>query len=360
MAKVTLHQVSKSFGRVQALLPLDLEIADGEFVALLGPSGCGKTTTLNLIAGLEDASSGTIFIGGRDVTRVPAMEREIAMVFQSYALYPHMTVARNMGFALTVRRMPPAEIRAKVQRAAEVLDLVPYLDRYPRQLSGGQRQRVALGRALVRDPQVFLLDEPLSNLDAVLRLQTRAEIVRLFRSLGTTAIYVTHDQAEAMTMADRIAVFSAGRLLQFAAPLDVYLAPVNRFVAGFLGAPPMQFADAVAAPGGVAFGGHILPCTAPLQPGAPVTLGLRPENLHLGPEGRGLPAEVDIVEHLGGLQIVYLRCGGATFSAQTGAGMRYRPGERLGLTVDPASVYLFDPATGTTLAAPGLAPIPRT
>jgi len=354
VAEVTLQRVAKSFGRVQALYPLDLSIRDGEFVALLGPSGCGKTTTLNLIAGLEAVSAGTITIGGRDVTRVAAMEREIAMVFQSYALYPHMTVARNLGFALAVRRMPADQIAARVRRAAGVLDLLPYLDRYPRQLSGGQRQRVALGRALVRDPKVFLLDEPLSNLDAVLRLQTRAEIVRLFRSLGTTAVYVTHDQAEAMTMADRIAVFSAGRLLQFAAPLEVYLAPANRFVAGFIGAPPMQFADVVAAPDGVRFGGMTLPCAVPRPPGTALVLGLRPETVELGPAGRGLPAVVDLVEHLGGLQIVYLRCGAATLAAQTGAALRYRPGERLGITVEPSAAYLFDPGSGATLAAPGL------
>jgi ABC-type sugar transport system ATPase subunit len=347
MASVTLRALTKRFGSVTAVADLDLEIRDGEFVSFLGPSGCGKTTTLNMIAGLEQPSSGSIHIGATDVTRMPAMQRDIAMVFQSYALYPHMTVARNLGFALRVRGMLKAEIAAKVDRAAASLSLTEHLTRYPRQLSGGQRQRVALGRALVRDPQVFLLDEPLSNLDAVLRVQTRAELKRLFDGLGTTAIYVTHDQAEAMTMSDRIAVFDHGRLQQFGTPLEIYRAPVNRFVASFVGSPPMRFVPAKVS-GGVllALGARFV---ADLPDGECV-LGLRPEDVRLG-DGPVL-ANVALLEHLGSVVLATLSCAGQEFVAQASPDTTLRRGDRVRVTLDPAAFYVFDQA-GVALRTPG-------
>ena len=355
MAKVTLQGIAKSFGRVEALAPLDLDVGDREFVALLGPSGCGKTTTLNIVAGLEPPSAGRILIDGTDVTAVPAMGRNLAMVFQSYALYPHLTVRRNIAFPLEVRRASPDRIAAAVARAAEMLNLTPYLDRYPRALSGGQRQRVALGRALVREPRAFLLDEPLSNLDAVLRLQMRAELGRLFRDLGATALYVTHDQAEAMTMADRIAVFAHGRLLQFAPPLDIYRAPADREVAAFVGAPPMSFIDAVAGIGEVVAGPLRFPVRhLPLPPGAPVVVGLRPEDVMPAADGPALA--IALVEHFGGSQVLTLAAGDVRLTLTEPPSARHHVGERLAVTVDPAHVYLFHPETGRTLAAPGLTP----
>jgi multiple sugar transport system ATP-binding protein len=352
VADLRLEGIAKRFGAVTALHPLDLSVRDGEFVALLGPSGCGKTTTLNLVAGLESPSEGRIVLGGRDVTRAPPMDRDIAMVFQSYALYPHMTVAGNMGFALEVQGRPRAEIAERVARAAALLDLTPYLGRYPRALSGGQRQRVALGRALVREPQAFLLDEPLSNLDAVLRLQMRAELGALFRSLGTTALYVTHDQAEAMTMADRIAVFRAGRLQQFATPLDIYRAPANAFVASFVGAPPMAFADAVMGEGEVRAGDLAWRSDAPVEPGRRLRLGLRPEDLRPDPDGT--PLGIALVEHLGGSQIVALRAGAVRLSMVAPPSPPLAPGATLRVGVRPGDLYLFDAESGQTLAAPGL------
>ncbi|NAZ36583.1 ABC transporter ATP-binding protein [Rubellimicrobium sp. CFH 75288] len=358
MASVTLEGIGKRFGAVRALEPVDLEVADGEFLALLGPSGCGKTTTLNIVAGLEAPSEGRLLIGGEDMTRVPAPARDLAMVFQSYALYPHMTVEGNLGFALEVRRLPREEIARRVRRAAEALDLVPLLGRYPKALSGGQRQRVALGRALVREPRAFLLDEPLSNLDAVLRLQMRGEIATLFRGLGATALYVTHDQAEAMTMADRIAVFRAGRLQQVGAPLAIYRAPANAFVAGFVGAPPMSFAAATLAEDAVVLeGGARLPRPSGLavRAGARVTLGLRPEDLRLDEGGLVLP--VERVEHLGGAQIAHLRAGGARLTLLAPPDAALAPGRSARVAVAARDLYLFDPETGGTLAAPGLGPL---
>lgn len=351
MASVALSAITKDYGRIRALESLDLSIDDGEFIALLGPSGCGKTTTLNIVAGLEEPSTGKVLIGDRDCTRVPAMDRDIAMVFQSYALYPHMTVARNLGFALEVRKLSKESIRASVMRASEMLNLTPYLDRYPRQLSGGQRQRVALGRALVRDPQVFLLDEPLSNLDAVLRLQMRAEIVALFQELRTTALYVTHDQAEAMTMADRIAVFRNGKLLQYARPLEVYRAPVDRFVASFVGSPPMSFADATAGEGTVRFGPCEVAMDVPAAPGKSLEVGLRPESLVVG-EG-GHPMQVSMIEHLGGTQIVTLSSGPLGLSMLAPATKRLSVGETVPIRIDPSDLYLFDPQTEKALISPG-------
>ena len=348
MAAVTLSGVTKRFGAVEAVASLDLAIADGEFVSFLGPSGCGKTTTLNMIAGLETPSSGSIRIGARDVTHLPAMQRDIAMVFQSYALYPHMTVARNLGFALRVRGLERSDIDARVARAASALGLDQHLSRYPRQLSGGQRQRVALGRALVRDPQVFLLDEPLSNLDAVLRVQTRAELKRLFNRLGTTAIYVTHDQAEAMTMSDRIAVFDHGHLQQLGTPLEIYRAPRNRFVAAFVGSPPMNFLPGEMRDGVLHVLGAQMSVSAPT---GPVLVGLRPEDLAIGGP---IAAKVDIVEHLGSAVIVRLDAGGTELVAQTAPGPAPPPGSPMTVRIDPFFLYLFDPASGEALRTPGV------
>jgi ABC-type sugar transport system ATPase subunit len=353
MAGVTLSGVSKRFGSVTAIDRLDLEIRDHEFISFLGPSGCGKTTTLNMIAGLEVPSAGAIRIGERDVTSMPAMRRDIAMVFQSYALYPHMTVARNLGFALKVRGLPAAEIESRVRETASMLSLDELLDRYPRQLSGGQRQRVALGRAIVRAPQVFLLDEPLSNLDAVLRVQTRAELRRLFQRLRTTTIYVTHDQSEAMTMSDRIAVFRGGRLQQVGTPLEIYRAPANRFVAGFVGSPPMNVLPAaVASDGRIAALGSSWPAPPGFhaEPGRKLLLGLRPEDIRLG---GGLTAGLEIVEHLGSAVILHLAVGGATLVAQSVEAGRLAAGDRVPIDLDSALFYLFDPESEATLAAPG-------
>jgi ABC-type sugar transport system ATPase subunit len=356
MAGVTLSGLRKQFGPVVAVESLDLEVRDREFVSFLGPSGCGKTTTLNMIAGLETPSAGRIAIGETDVTRVPPMRRDVAMVFQSYALYPHMKVAENIGFALRVRGLPKPEIEAAVRRAASVLELEGLLDRYPRQLSGGQRQRVALGRAFVRDPQVFLLDEPLSNLDAVLRIQTRAELKLLFGKLATTAIYVTHDQAEAMTMSDRIAVFRAGRLQQFDTPLGIYRNPANRFVASFVGSPPMAFVPATVGDGTVDLLGVSLPAPADLPgglAGRAVEVGLRSEDVTIG-DGP-LTATVELVEHLGGAAIIHLSRQGRRFLAGAGPTAAFRPGQEVAVGIEPRQLYLFDPQTEAAIRTPGTA-----
>jgi ABC-type sugar transport system ATPase subunit len=347
MASVTLRHLTKRFGTAAAVAGLDLSIRDGEFVSFLGPSGCGKTTTLNMIAGLEQPTSGSIHIGDIDVTRMPAMQRDIAMVFQSYALYPHMNVARNLGFALRVRGLSKPEIAAKVARAASALGLTEHLTRYPRHLSGGQRQRVALGRALVRDPKVFLLDEPLSNLDAVLRVQTRAELKRLFDGLGTTAIYVTHDQAEAMTMSDRIAVFDQGHLQQFGTPLEIYRAPANRFVASFVGSPPMRFVPAKVSGGAL----HALGVRFAVElPDGECVVGLRPEDVRLG-DGP-LPASVALLEHLGSVVLATLSIADQEIVAQASPDMALRRGDRVRVALDPGAFYLFD-KTGTAIRTPG-------
>jgi ABC-type sugar transport system ATPase subunit len=355
MSSVTLCQIEKKYGAVSAVRDLDLQIRDGEFMSLLGPSGCGKTTTLNMIAGLELPTSGTIRIGERDVTRITAMHRDIAMVFQSYALYPHMTVEKNMGFALMVRGHRPDEIARRVARASEMLSLGDYLKRYPRQLSGGQRQRVALGRALVREPEVFLLDEPLSNLDAVLRVQTRAELSGLFKSLGTTAVYVTHDQAEAMTMSDRIAVFSHGRLQQVGEPLEIYRAPANRFVASFVGSPPMTFLDAIVGENGELFSGD-LRLAGPtnlsgVRPGQSVTVGIRPEDVRLAADG--MPAVATLVEHLGALQVVHLSLSGKRIVAQLAEDTPLRRGDAVTARIDASQLYLFAADSGAAIYTPG-------
>jgi lactose/L-arabinose transport system ATP-binding protein len=307
MSGVTLTGVVKQFGEVRVIHGVDLTIAEGEFCVFVGPSGCGKSTLLRMIAGLEDASAGTINIGARDVTKVDPSERGVAMVFQTYALYPHMTVAENMGFGLKMTGHSKAVTDAKVTEAARILKLEPLLARKPKALSGGQRQRVAIGRAIVRGPEVFLFDEPLSNLDAELRVEMRVEIARLHREIGATMVYVTHDQVEAMTLADKIVVLRAGRIEQVGAPLELYHDPENRFVAGFIGSPAMNFVGAVVSGPGVVsavgLGQELAtPVTLP-EPGTAVTIGLRPQALRLIP---GSSHKVDVVEALGGVTFVHL------------------------------------------------------
>ena len=287
---------------------LNLDIADGEFLVLVGPSGCGKSTTLRMLAGLEEVTGGNIYIGDRDVTDVPSRDRDIAMVFQNYALYPHMTVAENMGFALKIAKISAEERRRRVEDAAKILDLTDYLDRKPKALSGGQRQRVAMGRAIVRSPQVFLMDEPLSNLDAKLRVQTRTQIASLTRRLGVTTVYVTHDQVEAMTMGDRVAVLKDGHLMQVDTPRALYDRPATEFVAGFIGSPAMNLFRVPVAGGAATFGTMRLELTREQQAaltGDKVTVGIRPEDLHPAAEGTGLPIEADVVEELGADAFVY-------------------------------------------------------
>ena len=358
MAGLILRKVWKEFGSVTAVRELNLEIRDREFVSFLGPSGCGKTTTLNMIAGLESVTSGEILMDGQDLTKVPPRSRNLAMVFQGYALYPHMPVADNIGFALKVRNMEKAEIDRRVADAAERLELKDMLERYPRQLSGGQRQRVALGRAFVRDPHVFLLDEPLSNLDAVLRVQTRVELKRLFSELDTTAIYVTHDQAEAMTMSDRIAVFSRGELQQFAAPLDIYRNPANRFVATFVGSPPMSvFRGTFDESGNLKFLGASVPVPDGVKPrlhvGATYDVGLRPEDVSVGANG-DVSVRVDLVEHLGAMTILHLSSPGGRLIAQSNAAEPAKAGDTVFARINPQTLYVFDPATGAALLTPAL------
>ncbi|MFW6186625.1 MAG: ABC transporter ATP-binding protein [Actinomycetota bacterium] len=287
---------------------LNLDIADGEFLVLVGPSGCGKSTTLRMLAGLEEVTGGNIYIGDRDVTDVPSRDRDIAMVFQNYALYPHMTVAENMGFALKIAKISPEERRRRVEEAAKILDLTDYLDRKPKALSGGQRQRVAMGRAIVRSPQVFLMDEPLSNLDAKLRVQTRTQIASLTRRLGVTTVYVTHDQVEAMTMGDRVAVLKDGLLMQVDTPRALYDRPATEFVAGFIGSPAMNLFRVPVADGAATFGTMRIELTRAQQAAltsGKVTVGIRPEDLHPAADGQGLPIEADVVEELGADAFVY-------------------------------------------------------
>src|SRR5438552_13642594 len=292
MGSITLEGVCKAFGSHIVIPSADLEIDDGSFVVFVGPSGCGKTTLLRLIAGLEDVSDGRILIDGANVVDVPAAKRGLSMVFQSYALYPHMSVRGNIGFGLKMAGLPRAEINRKVEAAAATLNLASYLDRKPRELSGGQRQRVAIGRAIVREPKAFLFDEPLSNLDAALRVQMRQEVTRLQRQLATTAIYVTHDQVEAMTMADRIVVLNAGRIEQYGTPLDLYEHPANLFVAGFIGSPKMNF----------------LPGEAAGEADVAI-IGIRPEHLKIGKDGEGWPGTVSVAEHLGSDTFLYVEGG---------------------------------------------------
>ena len=342
MTGVTLEKVVKRFGDVQVIHGVNLKIDDGEFCVFVGPSGCGKSTLLRLIAGLEETSSGAIRIGARDVTYIDPSERGVAMVFQTYALYPHMTVAENMGFGLKMTGHPKAEIDRKVAEAARILKLEPLLERKPKALSGGQRQRVAIGRAIVRGPEVFLFDEPLSNLDAELRVEMRVEIARLHREIGATMIYVTHDQVEAMTLADKIVVLRSGRIEQVGKPLDLYNNPDNRFVAGFIGSPAMNFVSGVAEMGFVASNGLGPVKTNVTLPakGAEVSVGLRPQHLKIGP---GDMHRVELTEALGGVSYVHLTApSGEKLIVERHDQVSLEPGAMVGLSFDARDAMLFD------------------
>jgi ABC-type sugar transport system ATPase subunit len=355
LAAVTARGVLKVFGKVAVIHGIDLACRDGEFVVLVGPSGCGKSTLLRMIAGLESVTGGTIDIGGAVVNDLPPRDRDIAMVFQDYALYPHKTVAENMGFGLKMRGSPPAEIAARVQEAADILQIGHLLERRPGQLSGGQRQRVAMGRAIVRRPKVFLFDEPLSNLDAQLRAEVRVEIKKLHQLLGTTIIYVTHDQVEAMTLADRIAVLRAGHLEQFASPHEIYNRPASRFVAGFMGSPPMSFAKATVENDGrsLAIGeGITLPAPCPLTPGTACEAGFRPEHVRLGDQGPvTVPARVEILEPLGAETLALLRVGAAAMTGRFPPDARVKPGDAVSVSLDVAAMQVFDLENGRVLTA---------
>jgi multiple sugar transport system ATP-binding protein len=354
MATVTYDKATRLYpgGDKPAVDALDLHIEDGEFLVLVGPSGCGKSTSLRMLAGLEDVNGGRILIGDRDVTTVPPKDRDIAMVFQNYALYPHMTVADNMGFALKIAGTPKDEIKRRVQEAAKILDLEQYLNRKPKALSGGQRQRVAMGRAIVRQPQVFLMDEPLSNLDAKLRVQTRTQIASLQRRLGVTTVYVTHDQVEAMTMGDRVAVLKDGVLQQVDTPRRMYDHPDNVFVAGFIGSPAMNLLTLDVADGGLRLGDSVYPVerAALAASGNRMTLGVRPEDLELS--GSGLPVQVDVVEELGADAYIYgsLRGtnGGSDLPIIARVDGRRPPekGSTVHFTPKQGHVHLFDQNTG--------------
>ena len=359
MAEVRIRDARKVYpGGVEAIKGVSCEIKDGELLVMLGPSGCGKSTLLRMVAGLEEITGGEVDIGGRVVNRLEPKDRDIAMVFQNYALYPHMSVYDNMAYGLKIARLPKAEIDSRVKEAAELLGIVEFLQRRPRQLSGGQRQRVAMGRAIVRKPQVFLFDEPLSNLDAKLRTHMRVEIKRLQRRLGVTSLYVTHDQVEAMTLGDRLMVMNAGVAEQIGTPLDVYRKPETVFVAGFIGAPAMNFLSARIVDDGRAasIGGNL---TVPVatsngNAGREVTVGLRPEHLLAGSAGSGtLPAQVELVEALGADTLVHTRLAGTgeALLARVPGGLEIRDGDTVGLTVEPGSVHLFDNTSGRRLAA---------
>jgi multiple sugar transport system ATP-binding protein len=353
LASVGIHSVKKRFGDVQVLHGVDIEIPDASFTVLVGPSGCGKSTLLRMIAGLENISDGEIRIGTRVVNKLPPKERDIAMVFQNYALYPHMTVRENMAFSLALAKMPKAQMAELVAKAAAILGLAPLLDRFPRQLSGGQRQRVAMGRAIVRDPQVFLFDEPLSNLDAKLRVAMRTEIKALHQRLQTTSVYVTHDQIEAMTMADQIVVMHDGKVEQIGTPLDLYDHPANRFVAGFIGSPAMNFIEGRQRDGAIqADGGARLPVAQALVAGddRPVLYGIRPEHLELGGgSDDGFDAEIVVVEPTGSETQLYARIGTQPIVAVVRDRHAFAPGQTVRLKPRAACAHLFDPSGGQRL-----------
>lgn len=356
MASVSFKNATRLYpgGTTPAVDKLNLEIADGEFLVLVGPSGCGKSTSLRMLAGLEEVNEGGIFIGDREVTDVPPKDRDIAMVFQNYALYPHMTVAENMGFALKIAGVSKEERAERVLEAAKLLDLEPYLNRKPKALSGGQRQRVAMGRAIVRKPQVFLMDEPLSNLDAKLRVQTRTQIASLQRRLGVTTVYVTHDQVEAMTMGDRVAVLKDGILQQVDSPRNLYDTPQNVFVAGFIGSPAMNLVQLPIVDGGVQFGDAVLPVSREIlakASGSKITVGIRPEKLSVAEHG--LVVDVDVVEELGSDGYLYGRAQldgtEQNVVVRVDAINHPKAGDKIHLISEPDAVHLFDVESGARL-----------
>ncbi|MEL0626168.1 sn-glycerol-3-phosphate ABC transporter ATP-binding protein UgpC [Salinibacterium amurskyense] len=358
MASVTFDNATRLYpgSTVPAVDKLNLHVEDGEFLVLVGPSGCGKSTSLRMLAGLEEVNDGSILIGDRDVTDVPPKDRDIAMVFQNYALYPHMTVAENMGFALKIAGVNKEERAERVLEAAKLLDLEPYLNRKPKALSGGQRQRVAMGRAIVRQPQVFLMDEPLSNLDAKLRVQTRTQIASLQRRLGVTTVYVTHDQTEALTMGDRIAVLKDGLLQQVGTPRDLYESPQNVFVAGFIGSPAMNLFSVDIVDGGLQFGDAVVAVDAETLGGTDaktVTIGIRPEDVIVSTTGSGLPVDVDLVEELGADGYLYghAEINGERVDIVARVDGRSHPnaGEKVFLTPEPNHVHVFDTESGLRL-----------
>jgi multiple sugar transport system ATP-binding protein len=351
MAAIAIERVTKSFGKTLALKDISLDVRDGEFMVLLGPSGCGKTTLLRCVAGLEQVDSGRIRIGDRNVTDLAPRHRNIAMVFQSYAVFPHMTVAGNIGFGLRMRRVPGDQIQRRVRDAAELLGLVPFLERYPAQLSGGQRQRVAVARALVMDAPVLLMDEPLSNLDALLRLQARADLKRLHKEVKRTTIYVTHDQVEAMSMGDRIAVMRDGVIEQIGTPMDVYDNPASQFVGGFIGSPPMNFLRGAIRDGGFAGDGYLLALSrAPARAdGRALLLGVRAEHLQIG--DHGVPARVVVVEPLGSHALVTAMVGKTLVKVQAPIALRAKPDDEIHLAFNEAMVRWMDAETGGALGS---------
>jgi multiple sugar transport system ATP-binding protein len=355
MATVRLDRISRRFGKTTAIADITFDIPDGEFWVLVGPSGCGKSTILRMIAGLEEISSGDLYIGDRRVNEIPARQRDVAMVFQNYALYPHMSVAENLAFGLKMRGMEGGQIQGRVQEVAQMLDIAHLLDRKPRQLSGGQQQRVALGRAIARSPQVFLLDEPLSNLDAQLRDETRAELKQLHSRVGITTLYVTHDQVEAMTLADRIVVLDQGRIQQIGDPRTIYTQPANRMVASFVGSPPMNILPVVFTGSGFRLGSQTLPAPgdlgAKLQPNQYLELGIRPEHVQVGTES-DLEVQVTLVEPLGReilLRVILPDAPEVLLNLQVPIAQEVRVGDRLSLRFDPDWIYLFDPGCGDRL-----------
>lgn len=350
MANVTLKDIEMKFGETHVLHKMSFEIKDGEFVVLVGPSGCGKSTTLRIIAGLEEPTSGDVYIGEKRINNVAPKDRDIAMVFQNYALYPHMDVFENMAFGLKLRKFPHEEIQSRVNEAAEILGIAPLLSRRPKELSGGQRQRVAVGRAIVRKPAVFLFDEPLSNLDAKLRVQMRTEIKKLHATLGTTMIYVTHDQTEAMTMGDRIVVLKDGYLMQEDKPLEIYSNPTNQFVAGFIGSPPMNFFTTKAhVNGGVVLdeGGFSLnaPENLKVKQGQSVVLGIRPEHLYLDDNGP-VKATVEVAELMGSESYLHATTGKHPFVARVASTHEFKTGDSVRLSMDDNHLRFFDGETG--------------
>ena len=356
MAGVVVSNLVKTYPsqKRRATDDITLEVADGEFLVLVGPSGCGKTTLLRMVAGLETPDSGTVTIGGRDVTSLPARRRGLSMVFQSYAIFPHLKVKQNIGFGLTMAKVAKPEWESRVRDAAELLDLGDYLERYPAQLSGGQRQRVAVARAIVVDADVLLMDEPLSNLDALLRLQFRAELKKIVGRLGTTTLYVTHDQAEAMSLGDRVAVLRDGRIAQLGTPMQVYDQPAERFVGGFLGAPPMNFFPATVAAGDLAVGDDRLPGPDTLSSwaGKEVLVGVRAENIEVAADSRPgwQQAEVEVAEPTGATVLLTLRWGTHEVKVQAAPGFAARPGDRVWFNAPAGSLRLFDPETSLALA----------